>query len=311
MSLRIALFGQAAFGADVLGRLLEAGHEIVGVYTPPEGARPDSLAQEAEKRGLTLLRTKAMRRKGVAIPARVSAHAALGADLNVLAFVTMILPGEVVEAPRFGSLCFHPSLLPRYRGGHALAWQIILGEKESGVTVFRPDEGVDTGPIVVQKGGVAIEPNHTTATLYFEKLYPLGLEAICEAVDLVDGGDAEYRAQDESRASFQGLVDDEVGRIDWTRSADEIDRLVRGCDPNPGAHAVLGGATLRLFGARLLADSPEGAPPGTVVAHRAGSAVVSARGGLLELGRVRTNQGELAGKKRPAAEVLAVGERLT
>ncbi len=306
MGLRIAFFGQAAFGRDVLVRLLDAGHEVVGVYAPPEGRRPDPLAEEAEKRGLPLLRPRAMRRKtGEPLAARVAEHAALGADLNVLAFVTMILPSEVVDQPPHGSLCFHPSLLPKYRGGNALAWQIIEGETESGVTVFKPDEGVDTGPIVVQKGGVPIQPHHTSASLYFESLYDLGVEAMVEAVGQVASGEAVYRAQDESQASFQGLVDDAVARIDWGRPAAELDRQARGCDPNPGAHARLGDGQVRLFDVRL---GPEVAgAPGTVVSVEADGAHVAAQGGSLVVGRVRIDGGP---KAKPGEAGLAAGAKL-
>ncbi len=308
MTLRIAFFGQAPFGRDVLVRLLEAGHEIVGVYAPPDGHRPDPLAQEAEARDLRLFRYKAMRRRGEPIAERVAEHAALGADLNVLAFVTMILPEAVVEAPRHGSLCFHPSLLPRYRGGNALAWQIILGETETGVSVFRPDAGVDTGPLVLQRGGVRIEPHHTAASLYFERLYPLGVEAMVEAVDQVDRGVARAIPQDESQASFQGLVDDEVARVAWGRPAAELDRLMRGCDPAPGAHGLLGGRRIRLFDVRLdRSGSSVGGEPGEVRAHEGSAALLAAPDGLLRIGRVRLD-GE---GKRPAAEVLDVGDRLT
>lgn len=306
MALRIALFGQAAFGRDVLVRLLDAGHEIVAVYAPPEGRRPDPLAEEAAARGLRLVRPRAMRRRsGEPLARRVEEYRELGAELNVLAFVTMILPPEIVDAPARGSLCFHPSLLPKYRGGNALAWQIILGEKESGVTVFRPDAGVDTGPIVVQKGGVAIEPTHTAASLYFDKLYDLGVEAVCEAVALVDRGEDRPRSQDESQASFQGLVDDAAARIDWARPAEEIDRLVRGCDPNPGAWAALGAKTVRLFDARLEPGSARG-EPGTVEDREDGAVRIAARGGRLVVGRVRID----GGGKVPASEALSPGDRL-
>jgi methionyl-tRNA formyltransferase len=305
--MKLAYFGQAPFGRDVLVRLLEAGHEVVGVYAPPAGARPDPLAEEAEKRGLRLLRPKALRRQGAAIPERVAEHAALGADLNVLAFVTIILPAEIVDAPRHGSLCFHPSLLPKYRGGNALAWQILLGESESGVTVFRPDAGVDTGPIVVQKGGVAIEPHHTAASLYFEKLYALGVEAMVEAVALVASGRAQPAPQDESRASFQGLVTDDVARLDWSKSAVELDRWIRGCDPNPGAHAQWRGQTVRLFGGRVAAREESGVPPGTVLAVAPDALRVAARGGVLEVAKLRVGSG---GKVAAGAAGIAVGERL-
>jgi methionyl-tRNA formyltransferase len=305
--MRLAYFGQAPFGRDVLVRLLEAGHEVVGVYAPPPGARPDPLAEEAERRGLHLIRHAALRRKGAAIPERVAEFAALGAELNVLAFVTMILPPEIVDAPRHGSLCFHPSLLPKYRGGNALAWQILLGESETGVTVFRPDAGVDTGPIVVQKGGVAIEPHHTAASLYFEKLYALGVEAMVEAVDLVATGRARYEAQDESRASFQGLVTDEVARLDWSKSAVELDRWIRGCDPNPGAHALWRGETVRLFGGRLASGEDAGAAPGTVLRAEKDALHIAARGGVLELAKLRVGKGA---KVAAGAAGIAAGERL-
>jgi methionyl-tRNA formyltransferase len=303
---KITLFGQAAFGKEILERLTADGHQIVGVYAPPEGGRPDPLAEEAKGRGLPLLRYRRMRRKGRAIPELVEEHAALGADLNVLAYVTMILPPEVVDAPRHGSLCFHPSLLPRFRGGAAIPWQIILGETESGVTVFQPDEGVDTGPIVVQKGGVEIGPTTTAATLYYQELYPLGVEALCEAVRLVDRGEAEPRPQDESLATFQGLVDDAVARIDWSRPCDEIDRLIRGCDPQPGAFACRDAETVRCFDALRLQDAAD-APAGTIVAIEDGRLVIAAEGGRISVGRVRVGDG----KKIPAGESgLAVGDRL-
>src|SRR3990172_4338602 len=121
MGLKLALFGQAPFGRDVLLRLLAAGHEVVGVYAPPAGPRPDPLAVAAEERALPLFRHRRFRSQGKAIPELVAEHRALGADLNVLAFVTVILPAEIVDAPPHASLCFHPSLLPRFRGGNALA----------------------------------------------------------------------------------------------------------------------------------------------------------------------------------------------
>ncbi len=308
MSLRIAIFGQAAFGKDVMLRLLEAGHTIVAAYAPPEQARPDPLAEEAVERRMPLFRHRRFRRKGAAIPAIVDEYRRLGAELNVLAFVTVILPPEIVDAPERGSLCFHPSLLPRYRGGNAIAWQIIEGERETGVTVFRPDAGVDTGPIVVQRGGVEITPAHTAGTLYYQELYPLGVEVMVEAVNAIAAGRARPTPQDESRASFQGLVTDEVARIEWNRPAVELDRLIRGCDPRPGAHCqhLDTGQPLRLFDGRIL-EGEVREPPGTVLGVDDGSLVIAARGGRIAAGRLRAGEG----KKLPAAEAgLSAGARL-
>jgi methionyl-tRNA formyltransferase len=307
MALRIALFGQAPFGRDTLVRLLEAGHEIVGVYAPPEGRRPDPLATEAAERGLPLFRHKRFRRRGQAVPELVEEHVKLRADLNVLSFVTVILPSEIVDAPPHASLCFHPSLLPAYRGGNALAWQILLGAKESGVTVFRPDAGVDTGPIVVQKGGVAISDTDTQASLYFDKLYALGLDAIAEAVAAVDDGSAAFRVQDETGASHQGLVDDAVARLDWTRDVAELDRWIRGCDPNPGAWSLRGTDTVRCFDGHRVSGDPGSAAAGEVLGFEDGAAIVAAKGGMLRVGRVRLGYGV----KQPAAEGLRRGDLLT
>jgi methionyl-tRNA formyltransferase len=302
MALRIAIFGQAPFGRDVAVRLAEAGHDIVYTHVPPDrGGRVDPLAAEAAERGWPLVRHKAFRRKGEPIAERVEEFRAAGADLNVMPFTTVILPPEIVEAPRLGSLCFHPSLLPAYRGGNALAWQIILGARETGVTVFRPDEGVDTGPIVIQRGGVPIRAGDTAASLYFDRLYPLGVDAMAEAVARVADGTATFTPQTEEGASFQGLVDDAVARIDWSRPGAEVDRLVRGCDPQPGAWAEQGGTPVRLYGC-LLERADHGAQPGTVLGPDADEParlrIAASQGFVLRVEKVRVGDG----KKVAAAE---------
>ncbi len=228
MKLRIALFGQAAFGVDTLERVRANGHEIAGVFAPPDGARPDPLAARAQELGLPLVRRRFYRKKtGEAIEAALEEHRGLGADLNVLASVQVFLPRALTDAPQHKSLCFHPSLLPRFRGGAALQWQIILGEPETGVSIFVPDEGADTGPVVVQKGGVAISPRETAASLFFDKLHPLGVAALVEAVELVASGRAKPEAQDESRATAPGS-----GR---RRGRGDLAREVGGRDRPAGA----------------------------------------------------------------------------
>jgi methionyl-tRNA formyltransferase len=153
---------------------------------------------------------------------------------------------------------------------------------------------------------VPISETDTAASLYFDKLYPLGLDAIAEAVELIDLGRAKPRAQDESRATFQGLVDDAVARVDWSRDAVTIDRLIRGCDPQPGAHALHQGTSVRLFDAKLLPGASS-EPSGTVIAREGGALVLAAGGGRLAVGRVRMGDG----KKIAAADSeIAPGHRL-
>ena len=297
MSLRLAIFGQAPFGREVTEKLAKAGHEIAAVYAPPEGARPDPLATLAEENDWALFRYKRFRNKGVAIPEIVDEYRALNVDLNVLPFTTAILPSEITDAAAHGSLCFHPSLLPAFRGGAALAWQIMLGASESGVSVFKVTDRVAAGPLVVQRGGVAIEATDTMASLYFDKLFPIGVEAMLEAVAAVAAGTARFTEQSTDGVSEQGLVRDADARIDWSASAIDIDRKIRGCDPSPGAIAEWNGQQVRLFGAAL-GDEASGRPPGSILAVDDGAVLVACGTGSVRVAKMRGDDG----KKRSAAE---------
>jgi methionyl-tRNA formyltransferase len=310
MALRIALFGQAPLAVDCLERLLAAGHTVAGVFAPPDGARPDPLAERAREHGLPVTQRRYFQRKdGSPIPAALDVYAKLAADVNVLASMTSFLPPEIADAPVHRSVCFHPSLLPRYRGGNALQWQIIQGESETGVSIFVPDRGVDTGPIIVQRGGVAIDADDTTATLFFKKLAPLGAEALADAVDMIDRGSVSLQPQDESIATHQGLVDDAAAAIDFARPAVEIDRLVRGCDPQPGALARFAGEPVRLFDARLL-DPARDVVPGTVLEIAPAGLRIALAGGTLAIGRVRAGGGKEPAHAFAERAGLVAGSRL-
>jgi methionyl-tRNA formyltransferase len=298
VSLRLAIFGQARFGKDVTERLTALGHEVVGVWVPHDGPMEDPLVALARERDWPLHWHRYFRRRGQAIPEIVDEYQALTPDLNVLAFATSILPPEIAQHPRHGSICFHPSLLPSYRGGAALSWQIILGATQTGVSVFRIEEDVDCGPVLVQRGGIEISPRDTMASLYFDKLYPLGVEAMVEAVTSIAAGQVSYHEQTQDGASWHGLIDGEAARIDWTRSAVEVDRLVRGCDPAPGASTTLGGRRVRVFGGGLGSDGV-GAPPGTVTARADGALLVAAAGGTVRIAKLAYD-GE---GKQPAVEL--------
>jgi methionyl-tRNA formyltransferase len=307
--MRIALFGQAPLAVNCVERLLADGHEIVAVYAPPDGKRRDALAARGEELGLRVIQRRYFQKKsGEPISAALESYRELGAELNVLASMTSFLPRAITDAPEHKSLCFHPSLLPRFRGGNAMQWQIILGERESGVSIFVPDEGVDTGPLVVQKGGVTIEDGDTTGTLFFKKLYPLGVEAMVEAVAAVASGSAKSRVQDESAATFQGLVDEDAARVRLDRPAEQVSQQVRGCDPQPGAFVRLHGEPLRLFDANL--EPAVDAVPGTVTAIDASGLGLALRGGVLRCGRVRAAAGKEAAEAFAARTGLAAGDRV-
>lgn len=304
--MRIALFGQAPLAVDVLDRLLAEGHEIVAVYAPPDRGRPDALAERAEAVGVRLIRRQYFQKKtGEPIAAAIEEYAELNAELNVLASMTAFLPGAITDAPPQRSVCFHPSLLPRFRGGNAMQWQIILGERETGVTVFVPDEGVDTGPVVVQKGGVTIDDTDTTGSLFFKKLYPLGVDALVEAVTLIAEGKDQFAVQDESLATHQGLVDRDTAAVRLDRSVEEVSRLVRGCDPQPGACVRVRGEKVCLYDASVTEGDGD---PGTIVSLDERGIGIALVGGVLLCGRVRGDAGKEPAQEWAARVGVAVGE---
>ena len=171
---------------------------------------------------------------------------ALKPDLQVMAFVTLFVPEEFLNIPTHGSIQYHPSLLPAYRGASAINWPIILGEKETGLSIFWPDNGLDTGDVLVQKK-TPISSTDTLGTVYFDRLFPMGVEAMLESVDLVKAGKAPRIKQDESKATYEGRCTAENGHIDWAKSWRQIDPLIRGCNPAPGAWSNLDGKVTEDF----------------------------------------------------------------
>jgi len=301
---RIVLFGQAPFGARVLEGLLAAGHEVTRVCVPPdrEGRPVDPLKEMALASKLQVVQ-----RKSYKPDEAYDEVAPADADLGVLAFVTQIIPVRILDAPRLASVCFHPSLLPAYRGGSALAWQLINGETRGGVTLFRPDDGVDAGPIYLQRE-VEIGADESAGSLYYKKIFEPGVEATLESVELVLSDSARGEVQDESLATHDPLCRDEHAGVDWQRPAAELHNLIRGCDPAPGAHTTHNGETVRLYGSRRSSAS-DAAEPGTVTAIDETGVEVATGDGALRLQKLAAG-----GKKAPAAEAaevagIAVGAR--
>jgi methionyl-tRNA formyltransferase len=228
---------------------------------------------------------------------------ALDADLAILAFVTLIVPERILYAPRYKSICFHPSLLPRHRGASGINWAIIAGDAETGVTWFWPDKGIDTGPILIQKR-VPIAETDTVGSIYFNTLFPMGIDAMVEAVDLIKSGNAPATVQDESKATYEPPCRDEHAKIDFSKPAREVFNLIRGCDPQPGAFANVGEKRVRLYEAGYSASKPDPAP-GTIVAIDAEGMKIALAGATLTIKRARIDPNP---KKVAPAELAAAGE---
>jgi methionyl-tRNA formyltransferase len=303
--MRIVLIGQAAFGEKVLQTLVDRDEEVVAVYTPPDSpGKDDPLKQLGLRLGIPGFQPEQMR-----TPEVYDNYITLNPDLNIMAFVTDILPDSILHYPRLGSIQYHPSLLPKHRGGSAINWAIIKGETRTGITIFWPDKGIDTGPILLQKE-VEISPNATVGSLYFNELLPLGVEAIVESIDLIKKGIAPRIPQDESQATYEGLCTEKDALINWSEPVAVVYNLIRGTNPQPGASTYFHGKRLKIFDSVMHAGN-ETSFAGEVIASNADGFVVAAKGGAIVVKRV-----QIAGlPKVKAAEFaqqvgLKVGDRL-
>lgn len=246
--MRIVVHGQQAFGKAVLEALLARGEEVVAVYVAPEkeGQKADPLKEAALTAGLEVRQPTSYKDEAVA-----DAFRALKPDLQVMAFVTLFVPSAFLNIPTHGSIQYHPSLLPAYRGASAINWPIIKGETETGLSIFWPDDGLDTGDVLLRKT-TPIGPKDTLGSVYFDRLFPMGVEAMLEAVDLVKAGTAPKIVQDDSLATYEGICRPANAKIDWGKPWSQIDRLIRGCNPAPGAWTTLDGKTLKILDATPL-----------------------------------------------------------
>jgi methionyl-tRNA formyltransferase len=305
--MRVAIIGQQDFGKAVLEAFRARGDEPAGVFVSPEkpGARPDPLRAAAEAAKVPVFQFAKF--------TSPEAHAALqelAVDIGIMAYVLAFVPQSFCAIPRHGTIQYHPSLLPLHRGPSSINWPIIQGRSKTGVTIFRPTDGLDEGPLILQKE-VAIGSEDTLGSLYFDKLFPLGIKAMLEAADLVAAGHATERAQDESRASYEGWVRDAEARINWANPVDRVYDLIRGCNPQPGAWTSAGGQRLTLFDARKHPvrrfGEVRGKQIGQVAALGPQSFSVLAQGGFIEVLRCRLGDG----KKIAANEAgLTVGTLL-
>ena len=297
--MRIAIIGQAPFGQSVLDALVERGESVVAAFCPPdrEGQSYDPLKEAALKHEIPVHQFRRMRDQDAIV-----AFNSVQAELCLMAFVTDIVPEAILEAPTRGTIQYHPSLLPRHRGPSSINWPIIQGDPKTGLTIFWPDRGLDTGPILLQKE-VEIGPDDTLGSLYFDRLFPIGVDAMLEAVDLVQNGSAPKLAQDESQATYEGWCRSKDVVIDWSSPVAETYNLIRGSDPSPGANTTFDGKKIALYRAAKH-DDESGEGPGLVTVVSDEGFGIAGRGGSLLIRRV---QPEGSGKIMASEWIDAVG----
>lgn len=280
-SLRLVFMGTPAFSVPALQSLIDAGHEVCCVYTRPprpggrgQKARASPVHDFAAEKGLEVRTPRSLKQA-----AEQQAFAELGADAAVVAAYGLILPKAVLEGTRLGCFNIHASLLPRWRGAAPIQRAIMAGDSETGVCIMQMDEGLDTGPVLLRER-VAIEPGMIAGDLH-DRLAELGGPLMVRALEAVAAGDAVPTPQPGEGATYAGKIDKAEARIDWRRPAEEIERLVRGLAPFPGAWFDLDGERIKVLGAEAVDQT--GAPGRTLDAHL----TVACGEGALRLARLQ------------------------
>jgi len=299
--MRLILHGQQAYGKSVLEAILDKGvDDVVAVYCAPdkEGRPLDPIKEFAQQKGLPIYQPESY--KNPAVWEQMASHES---DLCVMAYVLLFVPEEALNVPKYGSIQYHPSLLPWHKGPSSINWPIIMGKKETGLSIFWPDNGLDTGPILLQKV-VEIEADDTLGSVYFNKLYPLGVEAMMESIELVRDGSAPREVQDPEGGSYEGWCRKDDVCIDWTRPGEEVYNLIRGANPQPGAWTTFNGAEVKVFDSRKVDGS--GLPGSVLAVDEAGIKVATGDGAILIM-KVRADAGKLAANEFAAAAGLGVG----
>jgi methionyl-tRNA formyltransferase len=298
--MKIAIIGQQDFGKAVLEAFLARGDQVAGVFCAPEkaGAKADVLKVAAQEKGIKVFQFASLKS-----PEATQEMKALNVEIGIMAFVLQFAPQEFVNIPKKGTIQYHPSLLPKYRGPSSINWPIIRGDTKTGLTIFRPNDGLDEGAVILQKE-TPISADDTLGSVYFDRLFPMGVKAMVEAADLVVAGKHRETVQDESQASYEGWCRAAEAKINWASHVDFTYNLIRGCNPAPGAWTTLNGKKIQIFDSRKHLVRTFGAVKGKVgEISEIGpqSFFVTAQGGRIEVLKAKHEEG----KKVSASELVA------
>ncbi len=302
--MRIVVHGQQAFGKAVLEKLLERGEDVVAVCTAPtkEGRPEDPLAELAREKGLPLHQPASWK-----TPEALELMKSFNADVCMMAYVLLFVPEAVRDAPRLGTFQYHPSLCPHHRGPSSINWPIAMGKTRTGLTIFWPDDGLDEGPILLQKT-CEIGPDETLGDVYFKKLFPMGVDAMIESLDLVKAGIIIKHDQRLDDGSYESWFKKDQAALDFAKPAADVYNIIRAANPAPGASTTLNGETVQVYDSARLEGT---GTPGEITEITEDGVTVQADGGRILMKRVRPAGGD----KQPAAEWaaaagLSVGDQI-
>ncbi len=301
--MRIVYMGTPELAAVILRRLLEAGQEVVLAVTQPDRpkGRGKALAESPVKALAKAWNIPVFQPERVRLPEAVQVIREAGPDMIVVAAFGQILPKELLTMPRYGCVNVHASLLPKYRGAAPIQWAILDGEKETGVSIMAMDEGLDTGAVFSQVA-VPISEDETGGSLH-DKLAEAGAEALLAAIPQIVSGELRAVSQGEMTTPYAKQLKKEMGQLDFTRSAAELERLIRGLNPWPSAYSYLNGKQCKLWKAET---APGDGIPGTVTEVTRESFTVQTGDGRLVIREL-----QLEGKPRMKTGDFLRGNRIT
>jgi methionyl-tRNA formyltransferase len=302
--MRIVLHGQQAFGEAVLQKLLDRGEDVVAVCCAPtkEGKPEDPLALLARDKGIPLHQPASWK-----TPEALELMQSFKADICMMAYVLLFVPEAVRDAPTYGTFQYHPSLCPLHRGPSSINWPIAMGKTHTGLTIFWPDDGLDEGPIMLQKT-CAIGADETLGDIYFKKLFPMGVDAMLEGLDMVKAGVIIKHDQRLEDGTYEGWFKKDSAKIDWTKPVAETYNTIRAANPAPGAWTTLNGAEVKIYDAvRMDGDGT----PGEIMDISEEGVTVQGNGGRILINRVRPEaSGKIPASEWASAITLEIGNTL-
>ena len=292
--MRIVVHGQEAFGKAVLEKLIERNEDIVAVCCAPDkvGRPEDPLKVYASGQGLPVHQLASWK-----TPEALALMKSFNADVCMMAYVLLFVPQPVLDAPRFGTFQYHPSLLPAHRGPSSINWPIAMGKTRTGLTIFWPNEGLDEGPVLLQKT-VEIGADESLGDVYFNKLFPMGVDAMIEGLELVRAGVILKHDQRLADGSYESWFKKDVAELDWAKPAAALYNTIRAANPAPGAWSMIKGVKLDVYDSAKVAGSGK---PGEILSISSDGMASAAGGGAILAKRVRAP----GGQKISAAEWAA------
>ena len=303
--MRIVLHGQQAFGKAVLEKLLERGEDVVAVCCAPEkeGKPADPLADFAREKSLPLHQPASWK-----TPEALELMESFKADVCMMAYVLLFVPEAVLNAPKHGTFQYHPSLCPQHRGPSSINWPIAMGRTHTGLTIFWPNDGLDEGPVMLQKT-CPIGPDETLGDVYFNKLFPMGVDAMMEGLDMVKAGVIVKHDQRLDDGSYEGWFGKDEARLDWGRPVAEVYNTIRAANPAPGAWSLVGGEEVKIYDSEKIGG--DGQNHGEIVAVSDDGVTVQGNGGRILVKRVRpAGAGKMTANEWAQSANIATGGKL-